>query len=54
MLDGDGVVILNDKKKYEYIKKLANHGLIDRKLCETLGYVSRMDAYPSCNIKREN
>jgi dTDP-4-amino-4,6-dideoxygalactose transaminase len=42
---GDGgFVILNDKKKYEYIKKLTNHGLIDRNLCETFGYVSRMDA----------
>lgn len=42
---GDGgFVILNDKKKYEYIKKLTNHGLIDRNLSETFGYVSRMDA----------
>ena len=42
---GDGgFIILNDKKKYQYLKKLINHGLIDRNLCETFGYVSRMDS----------
>ena len=42
---GDGgFVILNNKNKYEYIKKLTNHGLIDRNFCETFGYVSRMDS----------
>lgn len=45
---GDGgFIILNDRNKYLKIKKLVNHGLIDRNKCETFGYVSRMDSIQS-------
>ena len=33
----------NDKKIYENVKQLSNHGLVDRNIVKRFGYVSRMD-----------
>jgi dTDP-4-amino-4,6-dideoxygalactose transaminase len=42
---GDGgFVLTNNKDHYLKIKKLINHGLVDRNNSETFGYVSRMDS----------
>ena len=42
---GDGgFVLTNNKDYYLKIKKLINHGLVDRNNSETFGYVSRMDS----------
>lgn len=42
---GDGgLVITNNKKYYERIKKLRNHGLRDRNHVDEFGYVSRYDS----------
>ena len=43
-LYGDGgAVTLNNKKLYEEIKMLRNHGLVNRDLCKIWGYNSRLD-----------
>tara|TARA_A100001015_G_scaffold5290_1_gene6671 strand:+ start:2975 stop:4078 length:1104 start_codon:yes stop_codon:yes gene_type:complete len=53
-LYGDGGAIsLNNKKKYNIINLLRNHGLIDRDLCKIWGYNSRLDEIQAsfANIK---
>lgn len=41
---GDGgILTTNDKKIYEYINKIRNHGLKNRDECEFWGYNSRLD-----------
>ena len=38
-----GYLVTNDKKIYENVKLLSNHGLVDRNIVKRFGYVSRMD-----------
>ncbi len=38
-----GIVVTNNKKYYEYLKLLRNHGLIDRDNVKICGYNSRLD-----------
>ena len=41
---GDGgVIVTNNKKIYQKIKLLRNHGLVDRNNCKIYGYNSRLD-----------
>jgi dTDP-4-amino-4,6-dideoxygalactose transaminase len=41
---GDGgYLTTNSKKIYDYIKRLRSHGMIDRNIVKSFGYVSRMD-----------
>ena len=41
---GDGgIITTNNKKIYEKLKLLRNHGLIDRNNCKIYGYNSRLD-----------
>ena len=53
-VNGDGgVVTTNDKGMYDYLKKIRNHGLLNRDECEFWGYNSRLDSIKAgiANIK---
>ncbi len=53
-VNGDGgVVTTNDKETYHYLKKIRNHGLLNRDECEFWGYNSRLDSIKAgiANIK---
>ena len=43
-IHGDGGVLTTDNKKvYEYVKQIRNHGLVNRDKCKFWGYNSRLD-----------
>ena len=53
-VNGDGgVVTTNDESVYSFLKKIRNHGLVNRDECEFWGYNSRLDSIKAgiANIK---
>ncbi len=43
-IHGDGGILTTDNKKiYEYVKQIRNHGLVNRDKCKFWGYNSRLD-----------
>ena len=42
-----GVIVTNNKKYYEHLKLLRNHGLVDRDNVKITGYNSRLDTFQS-------
>ena len=42
-----GVIVTSNKKYYEYLKLLRNHGLVDRDNVKITGYNSRLDTFQS-------